>query len=69
MVSEQTVPCLEGECGLMYVGLDVHKRVCHGAIMNGEGKIVKQKRFSNGPRGLDAFMGGVDGARVVMKAR
>jgi transposase len=53
---------------LMYVGLDVHKRICHGTMMNGEGKIVKQERFSNGPRGVDAFMGGVEGARVVMEA-
>ncbi|MCW4039027.1 MAG: IS110 family transposase [Candidatus Bathyarchaeota archaeon] len=52
----------------MYVGLDVHKRVCHGTMMNGEGKIVKQERFSNGPHSLDAFMGGVEGARVVMEA-
>lgn len=53
---------------MMYVGLDVHKRVCHGTMMNGEGKIVKQERFSNGPHSLDAFMGGVEGARVVMEA-
>jgi len=53
---------------LMYVGLDVHKRVCHGTVMNGEGTIVKQERFSNDPHSLGAFMGGVDGARVVMEA-
>jgi len=53
---------------MMYVGLDVHKRSCHGTMMNEEGKIVKQERFSNGPRGVDAFMGGVEGARVVMEA-
>jgi transposase len=52
----------------MYVGLDVHKRFCHGTMMNEEGGIVKQERFSNDPRGLDAFMGGVGGARVVMEA-
>jgi transposase len=52
----------------MYVGLDVHKRVCHGTVMNWEGTIVKQERFSNNPRGLDTFMDGVGGARVVMEA-
>lgn len=55
------MPCLEGDYGLRYVGVDVYKRVCHGTVMNGEGTIVKQERFSKDPRGLDAFMGGVEG--------
>jgi transposase len=53
---------------MMYVGLDVHKRFCHGTMMSEDGAIVKQERFSNDPRSLDAFLGGVDGARVVMEA-
>lgn len=52
----------------MYVGLDVHKRVCHGTIMNEEGGIVKQDKFSNDPRSLDEFMGEIDRATVVMEA-
>jgi len=52
----------------MYVGLDVHKHVCQGTMMNEEGGIVMQGRFSKNPRGLDAFMDGFDGARVVMEA-
>ena len=31
----------------MYVGLDVHKRVCHGTVMDEEGRVVRQDRFSN----------------------
>jgi transposase len=53
---------------MMYVGLDVHKRFCHGTMMREDGMIIKQERFSNDPRSLDAFLGGVDGARVVMEA-
>lgn len=28
---------LEGESGLIYMELDIHKRVCHGIVMNGDG--------------------------------
>jgi transposase len=37
-------------------------------MMSEEGAIIKQERFSNDPRSLDAFLGGVDGARVVIEA-
>ncbi len=35
----------------------------------GQVKIVKLERFNNDPKSMDEFMGGVDGARVVMEAR
>jgi len=57
-----------GEDGLMYVGLDVHKRVCYGTMMDEEGLVVKQGRFSNDPEGLEEFMAGVEGALVAMEA-
>jgi hypothetical protein len=38
---------MEGEDGFMYVGLDVHKRVCYGAVMTGDREVMKRVRFSN----------------------
>lgn len=29
----------------MYVGLDVHKQVCYGTVMDEKGKEVKQAKF------------------------
>lgn len=52
----------------MYVGLDVHKRVCYGSVMDEEGKVLKQARFSNDPEGLEEFMDGVEEALVAMEA-
>ena len=52
----------------MYVGLDVHKRVCYGTMMDEEGRVVKQDQFSNDPEGLKEFMDGVDEAMVAMEA-
>jgi len=40
-----TMP-LERMSELMYVGLDVQS-FCHGTMMNEEGRIVKQGKFSN----------------------
>jgi len=40
---------------LMYVGLDVHKRVCYGTVMNDKGKVLKQASFTNDPEGLMGF--------------
>jgi transposase len=53
---------------LMYVGLDVHKRVCYGTIMTPKGEVVKRGRFSNDPEGLEEFLEGVEEAQVVMEA-
>ena len=53
---------------MMYVGLDVHKRVCYGTVMDGEGLVVKRGRFSNDPEGLEEFMEGVEEALVAMEA-
>lgn len=38
---------------MMYVGVDVGKRKCRAAIMNLEGKIVKELDFDNNNRGID----------------
>ena len=53
---------------MMYVGLDVHKRVCYGTVMDEKGKVVKQAKFTNAPEGLEAFMEDVDTAQVAMEA-
>ena len=52
----------------MYIGLDVHKRVCYGTVMDEKGQIVKRGKFSNDPQGLEEFMEGVDEALVAMEA-
>lgn len=53
---------------MMYVGLDVHKRVCYGTVMDGEGRVVKRGRFSNDPEGLEEFMEGIGEALVALEA-
>ena len=59
-------PRLGGEDDLMIVGLDVHKRVCYGTVMDEKGKVAKQARFTNDLEGLEAFMEGLDMATVAM---
>jgi len=53
---------------LMYVGLDVHKQVCYGTVMDEKGKVVKQAKFTNDLEALDEFMEGLDEALVAMEA-
>jgi len=53
---------------LTYIGLDVHKRVCYGTVMDEKGQIVKRGKFSNDPQGLKEFMEGIDEALVAMEA-
>ena len=53
---------------MRYVGLDVHKRVCYGTVMDEEGRVLKQARFSNDPKGLEEFMDGIEEALVAMEA-
>jgi transposase len=53
---------------LTYIGLDVHKRVCYGTVMDEKGQIVKRGKFSNDPQGLEEFMEGIDEALVAMEA-
>ena len=60
--------CLGGDLRLMYVGLDVHKKVCYGTVMNERGEIVRDGKFCKDQRGLEGFMEGVGEATVVMEA-
>jgi 5-methylthioadenosine/S-adenosylhomocysteine deaminase len=52
----------------MYVGLDVHKRVCYGTLTDENGQVIKRGKFSNDEDGLKSFMQGVDEAQVAMEA-
>jgi transposase len=52
----------------MYVGLDIHKKVCYGTVMDEKGTVVKQAKFDNDHEALDEFMEGLEEARVVMEA-
>ena len=52
----------------MYVGLDVHKKICYGTVMDEKGKVVKQAKFTNDHEALDEFMEGLDEALVAMEA-
>jgi hypothetical protein len=52
---------------LMYVGLDVHKRVCYGAMMNEKGDVTKQAKFTNTLEELDEFMESLPEAQVAME--
>lgn len=45
---------------MMYVGLDGHKQVCYGTVMDEKGKVVEQAKFTNDPEGLEEFMEDVD---------
>ena len=53
---------------MMYVGLDVHKRVCYGTVMTGDGEVMKRARFSNTQEGLEEFMDGLEETLVAMEA-
>ena len=44
-----------GKDRMMYVGVDVGKRKCRAAIMNPEGKIVKELDFSNNSQGINSL--------------
>jgi ribosomal protein L37E len=57
-----------GRNDLMYVGLDVHKNVCYGTVIDEKGKVAKQDRFTNDPEGVEAFIEGLTEAQVAMEA-
>ena len=40
----------------MIVGLDIHKNVCYGTVMDEKGKVAKQAKFNNALEGLEGFM-------------
>ena len=52
----------------MFVGLDVHRKVCYGTVLDDRGRVVKQGRFSNDPDSLDGFLEGLGESRIVMES-
>lgn len=53
---------------MMYVGLDVHKNVCYGTVMDESGEVVRQGKFTNDYEALYDFMDGLEEAMVVMES-
>ncbi|MGC8998190.1 MAG: hypothetical protein ACP5JW_02125 [Candidatus Bathyarchaeia archaeon] len=41
---------------MVYVGVDVHKRVCRAAIVNDERELVGKFSFRNSRKGVEDFM-------------
>jgi len=55
-----------------FVGVDYHKRFSYGTIMDEQGAILKEGRFSNDPESVASFMdhhGGADCAAVLEATR
>jgi len=52
----------------MYVGLDVHKKVCHATVMDERGEILKEGKFENTRWGFEGFFGRIDDAEAAMEA-
>lgn len=51
-----------------YVGLDVHKKVCHATLMNERGEILKEGKFPNERAEFERFFKGIDDAEVAMES-
>lgn len=50
------------------VGLDLHLRRSVGTVMDVNGRVVKQERFTTSREGLAAFLKGVQHARIALEA-
>jgi len=53
---------------VMYVGVDVHKKVCRAAMANDEGELVEEFSFTNSKKGIEDFMMKIEafGERVLV---
>jgi transposase len=47
----------------MYIGVDVHKKVCRAAVVNAEGELVDEFNFSNTRTGIGEFISGIEAFR------
>jgi transposase len=55
---------------MLYVGVDVHKKVCNACIENGEGRVVEEPVFSNDSRGVEVLLEALRGgeAKAVLES-
>ncbi len=51
-----------------YAGLDIHKRKCHGVIMDEGGEVLEDEEFENSLLGVEHFFRGYQDAKVVIEA-
>lgn len=51
-----------------YVGIDVHKQICHATVMSERGEILRQEKFWNEREELERFFESIDDAKVAMEA-
>lgn len=52
----------------MYVGLDVHKKVCHATVLDERGQVLKEEKFLNERAEFEHFFESIDDAEVAMEA-
>lgn len=48
---------------MMYVGVDVHRKVCRAAIVNDGGELVDEFSFINSKKGVEDFTMRLSGVR------
>ena len=53
---------------MRYIGLDLHLKTTYGTVMEEDGAIVKQGRFSTSEENLEGFLSGVGEAKVALEA-
>lgn len=51
-----------------YAGWDVHKKKCHGVIMDESGEVLEDEEFENSLLGVESFFQGYEDAEVVIEA-
>lgn len=52
----------------MLVGLDVHKNYIQAAVMNEQGRLLKEDKFGNDIQCVERFFSNIKNARVVMES-
>lgn len=49
---------------MIYVGVDVHKKVCRAAVVDDEGELIDEFSFKNCSRGIEVFMVNLEAFRA-----
>jgi transposase len=53
---------------MKYVGIDVHKKMCQAAVLDGNGMLLYETRFTNTLEGIEEFSQGLSAYRDEVKA-